>query len=130
MVQPPQTDDTENRNTQRVKRLERFLAIGVGGVFGTLLIGSIIYNSILNFNVGLVPGKATVMGKHVVSGDESDDYMLDYVFEAKGHTIRHSARCSEYSYRRLHEGDAINIEYFSAMPQAASKLDFTKFEFK
>jgi hypothetical protein len=130
MVQESQTRESQNQDKQRVRRIERILFIGVGSVFGVILIGLLIYNLILNCNICLVPGQATIMGKHVVSGDESDDYMLDYEFQTAGHKIRHSSGCTKSNWDRFKRGDSVNINYFAPFPQFASKLDFERLDLK
>lgn len=130
MVQESKTDDSQNLERNRVRKIEGILAIGVGSVFGLILIGLLVYNVVLNFNICLVPGKATVMGKHVVSDDENNDYMLDYEFEAGGHKVRHSGACTKYTWDRFQTGDGVAINYFAPVPEFASKLALEGLEFK
>ena len=130
MVQESESDDSQKLKTRRVRKIEGILAIVVGSVFGVLLIGLLIHNLVLNFNICLVPGTAIVKGKHVVSDDEHNDFMLDYEFEADGHKVRHSGACTKYTWDRFQTGDGVTINYFAPFPQFASKLAFEVSESK
>lgn len=124
MVQPSQAND-QLQDKPRLKRIEAIIAGIVGLVILVVLLCAASYQLIFSLNLGVVPGKARIMNKRVISDDDgAASYTLDYAFEASGHTVRHSASCSPDSYKLLREGDTINIDYFSPWPQAASKLDF------
>ncbi|MBX3136801.1 hypothetical protein KF707_11235 [Candidatus Obscuribacterales bacterium] len=130
MVQPSQTKDS-NHDKPSAKKIEGLIAAVIGSLLLTMVVCAAAYQMIFSLNIGVVPGKATIVNKRIITDDDgASSYTLDYAFEANGHTIRHSASCSEYSYKRLNEGDSVNIDYFSPLPQAASKLDFKDFEFK
>lgn len=130
MVQPSNAKDPDH-DKPGLKKAEKIVAGIIGVMLLLMLLCAAAYQLIFSLNIGVVPGKATIINKRIISDDDgASSYTLDYAFEANGHTIRHSASCSEYSYKRLNEGDSVNIDYFNPWPQAASKLDFKGFEFK